>query len=59
VSVAGSKAVLKPNNTKYNAQLVFLINLGEEIAADAMDVVGDKQAGSRSLPVLLGRENAL
>ncbi len=39
--------------------MVFLINLGEEIAADAMDVVGDKQAGSRSLPVLLGRENAL
>jgi geranylgeranylglycerol-phosphate geranylgeranyltransferase len=39
--------------------MVFLINLGEEIAADAMDVMGDKQAGSRSLPVLLGRENAL
>lgn len=39
--------------------MVFLINLGEEIAADAMDVVGDRQAGSRSLPVLLGRENAL
>lgn len=39
--------------------MVFLINLGEEIAADAMDVTGDRQAGSRSLPVLLGRENAL
>lgn len=39
--------------------LVFLINLGEEIAADAMDVAGDRQAGSRSLPVLLGHENAL
>ncbi len=39
--------------------MVFLINLGEEIAADAMDVAGDKQAGSRSLPVLLGHENAL
>lgn len=39
--------------------MVFLINLGEEIAADAMDVAGDKQAGSRSLPVLFGRENAL
>jgi geranylgeranylglycerol-phosphate geranylgeranyltransferase len=39
--------------------MVFLINLGEEIAADAMDVAGDRQAGSRSLPVLLGHENAL
>ena len=41
------------------AIMVFLINLGEEIAADAMDVAGDRQAGSRSLPVLFGRENAL
>ena len=39
--------------------MVSLINLGEEIAADAMDVEGDRAAGSRSLPVLLGRENAL
>jgi geranylgeranylglycerol-phosphate geranylgeranyltransferase len=36
-----------------------LINLGEEIAADAMDMEGDRQTGSRSLPVLLGRENSL
>jgi len=39
--------------------MAFLINLGEEIAADAMDIEGDRQAGSRSLPVLLGRESAL
>ena len=39
--------------------MVSLINLGEEIAADAMDVAGDWAAGSRSLAVLLGRENAL
>lgn len=39
--------------------MVFLINLGEEIAADAMDVIGDRRAGSRSLPVLFGSENAL
>lgn len=39
--------------------LALLINLGEEIAADAMDVEGDRETGSRSLPVLLGRENAL
>jgi geranylgeranylglycerol-phosphate geranylgeranyltransferase len=41
------------------ALLSFFINLGEEIAADAMDLEGDRQAGSHSLPVLLGRENAL
>ena len=37
----------------------LLINAGEEIAADAMDVEGDRKAGSRSLPVLFGRENAI
>lgn len=39
--------------------LALLINLGEEIAADAMDVEGDREAGSRSLPVLFGQETAL
>ncbi len=39
--------------------LAFLINFGEEIAADSMDVDGDQKAGSRSLPVLLGSENSL
>jgi geranylgeranylglycerol-phosphate geranylgeranyltransferase len=41
------------------AVLALLINLGEEIAADAMDVAGDRQAQSRSLAIQLGRENAL
>lgn len=41
------------------AVIVALINLGEEIAADAMDMEGDQRTGSRSLPVLMGRENAL
>ena len=41
------------------ALLVALINLGEEIAADAMDVAGDRHARSRSLAVLLGPEQAL
>jgi len=41
------------------AILSLFINLGEEIAADAMDVEGDRRTGSRSLPVLLGSENAL
>jgi geranylgeranylglycerol-phosphate geranylgeranyltransferase len=39
--------------------LALLVNLGEEIAADAMDMDGDRKAGSRSLPVLIGRENAI
>lgn len=41
------------------AALAFLINLGEEIAADAMDLEGDRETGSRSLPVAIGREPAL
>lgn len=41
------------------AAIVFLIDLGEEIAADAMDVEGDRLAGSRSLAVRLGYANAL
>jgi len=39
--------------------LVLLINLGEEIAADAMDVAGDQLVASRSLAVQLGSERAL
>ncbi|MBL0176370.1 MAG: UbiA family prenyltransferase [Ignavibacteria bacterium] len=38
---------------------VMLVDLGEEIAADAMDMEGDKALGSRSLAVLYGREQAL
>jgi len=38
---------------------VLLIDLGEEIAADAMDAEGDRQAGSRSLALQLGSEKAL
>ena len=41
------------------ASMVFLIDLGEEIAADAMDMEGDRQAGSRSLALIFGRETAL
>ena len=37
----------------------MIINLGEEIAADAMDIESDSQVGSRSLALVLGRENAL
>lgn len=39
--------------------IAFLINLGEEIAADAMDMAGDRAAGSRSIAILYGRDRAL
>ncbi|MCB9423249.1 MAG: UbiA family prenyltransferase [Ardenticatenaceae bacterium] len=41
------------------AIIAALINLGEEIAADAMDSAGDQQAGSRSLAIRWGPEKAL
>lgn len=39
--------------------IALLLDLGEEIAADAMDVEGDKIVGSRSLAIVYGRERAL
>ena len=39
--------------------MVFLFSLGEEIAADAMDIEGDKQRNIKSIPILIGRRNAL
>jgi geranylgeranylglycerol-phosphate geranylgeranyltransferase len=59
--IFGGIAVGKPLETVvwFFGILAALINLGEEIAADAMDVEGDRQAGSRSLPVLFGQETAL
>jgi geranylgeranylglycerol-phosphate geranylgeranyltransferase len=41
------------------AIIVSLIDLGEEIAADAMDIEGDRLAGSHSLALVLGSEKAL
>lgn len=41
------------------AIVAFLIDLGEEIAADALDMAGDQQLGSRSLAIVWGRESAL
>ena len=43
----------------FSGVIAFLIDLGEEIAGDAMDLEGDRLAGSRSLAVRLGREAAL
>ncbi len=37
----------------------FLIDLGEEIAGDAMDIEGDKLRGSKSLAIRYGRKTAL
>jgi len=39
--------------------MVFLFSLGEEIAADAMDIEGDKKRNVKSIPILIGRKNAL
>ena len=37
----------------------FLIDLGEEIAGDAMDMDGDRLRGSRSIAIVMGRNVAL
>ncbi len=39
--------------------LAMLFDLGEEIAADAMDVEGDRLIGSWSLAIIIGPQNAL
>jgi len=58
--VFGGIAVGKPFETIvwFFAVIVMLVDLGEEIAADAMDIEGDRQAGSRSIALVFGRENA-
>ncbi len=43
----------------YFAIITTLIDLGEEIVADAMDSEGDHHAGSRSLAIIYGKENAI
>ncbi|MBI2417278.1 MAG: UbiA family prenyltransferase [Ignavibacteriales bacterium] len=59
--IFGGIAVGKPFEILvwFFAVWVMFVDLGEEIAADAMDVEGDRAAGSRSLAVRLGREKAL
>ena len=59
--ILGGIAVNKPFEVIvwFFAFWVMLIDLGEEIAADAMDLEGDRKAGSRSLALILGRENAI
>lgn len=41
------------------AAMAFFIDLGEEIAGDAMDIEGDKKRGSKSIAILRGRRFAL
>lgn len=41
------------------ALMAFFIDLGEEIAGDAMDIEGDKKRGSRSIAIVKGRSFAL
>lgn len=41
------------------AVLSALLDLGEEVAADAMDAEGDKKIGSRSIAILYGKKAAL
>ena len=38
--------------------IAFFFNLGEEIAADALDIEGDKQRNGKSIAILLGKKNA-
>ena len=39
--------------------MLFVFDLGEEIAADAMDTAGDKKRNIKSIPLLIGRKKAL
>jgi geranylgeranylglycerol-phosphate geranylgeranyltransferase len=39
--------------------MAFFIDLGEEIAGDAMDIEGDKKRGSKSIAIVRGRSFAL
>lgn len=39
--------------------MTFFVDLGEEIASDAMDIDGDKKRNSKSIAIRLGRKAAL
>jgi geranylgeranylglycerol-phosphate geranylgeranyltransferase len=59
--IFGGIAVGNPFDTIvwWFALLTMLIDLGEEIAADAGDIEGDRHAGSRSIAVVYGQRTAL
>jgi len=59
--VIGGIAVGDPWNKLvwFFSLIAFLIDLGEEIAGDTMDMEGDKLRGSRSIPIVMGKNFAL
>ena len=59
--VFGGISVGQPANINawWFGAIAFLMDLGEEIAADAMDIEGDRIIGSRSLAIVYGRERSL
>ena len=60
-TITGGIVVGEPwNKTVWILSLmVFLFDLGEEIAADAMDIEGDKKRNVKSIAILIGKKNAL
>jgi geranylgeranylglycerol-phosphate geranylgeranyltransferase len=61
VFIFGAIAVGEPWNpvSRTLGGLAFCFDLGEEIAADAMDVEGDRLRGSNSIAIIKGRRAAL
>jgi len=59
--ILGGIAVLNPWNKIVItfSIMVFFIDLGEEISADAMDIDGDKIRNSKSIAIRMGRKFAL
>ena len=59
--ILGGVAVGEPwNKVVWCFALIgFFVDLGEEIAGDAMDIEGDKKRGSKSIAILKGRSFAL
>jgi geranylgeranylglycerol-phosphate geranylgeranyltransferase len=59
--ILGAVSVWDPFNINalLFATMAFCIDLGEEIAGDAMDMEGDELGGSRSLALILGKRSAL
>ena len=59
--ILGGLAVGQPFNkiVLFFSLTAFLIDLGEEIAGDAMDMEGDKQRASKSIAITLGKNTAL
>lgn len=59
--ILGGLAVGQPFNkiVWFFSLTAFLIDLGEEIAGDAMDIEGDKQRSSKSIAIRYGKDFAL